>query len=480
MRGSPVTDDESAYRFAAELLGSGRLWAPSPPMKIFFDRNFMINDGRLYPGYFLGWPALLAPAIRIGYPWVANPVYSALTIPPLFAVLRRVVGSGWARGGVLLFLSSPFIQVAAATGLSHTSCLLVLTCCLLLYLRTRGPEATGWDHAGFATAFSVAFWIRPYSAVSLGLPLLVLWALDLRRFSRSRALTSILWFAAPAAAFGMLFLTILWLQTGSPWLTGYARYSQYVAENGYSFTTSGPAPPPVSVFIHFFAGVFKTALGLFRLNFDLFGWPSSFALTALAYPRMKGDARVLWAMVASALVFFSFQADWGIDSFGPVHSFELSLPVLVLSALGARRLHTRVTRPLFAPGLLAGLVISAQIGFVPVRFHALHQITAHVEKALEAPKRLGLHNVVIFTPLPFAPPCGEMPRHFVHFMPVNDPDLQADILWVNDIGPGENRLLLREFPDRQGYVMRWSKECAVELTPIQGGASELLMLGPGG
>jgi hypothetical protein len=49
-------------------------------------------------------------------------------------------------------------------------------------------------------------------------------------------------------------------------------------------------------------------------------------------------------------------------------------------------------------------------------------------------------------------------------MPVNDPDLQADILWVNDIGPEENRHLLREFPGRNGYVMRWSEECEVELT----------------
>ena len=46
---APLTDDESAYRFAAELLARGRLWVPSPEMKIFFDQNFMINDGRLYP-----------------------------------------------------------------------------------------------------------------------------------------------------------------------------------------------------------------------------------------------------------------------------------------------------------------------------------------------------------------------------------------------------------------------------------------------
>ena len=49
LRGAPLTDDEGAYRFGANLLASGRLWAASPPLKLFCDQNFMINDGRLYP-----------------------------------------------------------------------------------------------------------------------------------------------------------------------------------------------------------------------------------------------------------------------------------------------------------------------------------------------------------------------------------------------------------------------------------------------
>jgi hypothetical protein len=48
LQGVDLTDDESVYRFSSELLLSGRLYASSPPMKLFFDHVFMINDGKFY------------------------------------------------------------------------------------------------------------------------------------------------------------------------------------------------------------------------------------------------------------------------------------------------------------------------------------------------------------------------------------------------------------------------------------------------
>lgn len=47
LRGAPLTDDEGTYRFIAQLLAQGRLWIPSYPHREFYDRIFMINDGRL-------------------------------------------------------------------------------------------------------------------------------------------------------------------------------------------------------------------------------------------------------------------------------------------------------------------------------------------------------------------------------------------------------------------------------------------------
>ena len=48
-------------------------------------------------------------------------------------------------------------------------------------------------------------------------------------------------------------------------------------------------------------------------------------------------------MLGSYFLLMLFQRDWGIDTFGPVHAFELSLPILVLTIVGARNLSERLT-----------------------------------------------------------------------------------------------------------------------------------------
>ncbi len=480
--GAPLADDESAYRFAAELLASGRLWATSPALKLFFDQNFMINDGRLYPVYVLGWPALLAPAAWIGIPGVVNPLLSALTVPALLRALRHFVGPSWARAGVLLFLSAPFLQIAAATLLSHTSCLMALTWCLWMYLRTRRDDASARDHAGFAFGFALAFCIRPQSALPIGLPLVVSWGWALARLDGRRRWRAVLAFVLPAATVAALFLGSLWAQNGSPWRIGYTRYAQYLVENDFRFTTFTQRDLTAVAGFDFSQvgpAIARTAVGMFRLNADLFGWPSSFALIVLALPVLCGRTRLLWGMIGSYLLLLLFQRDWGIDTFGPMHAFELSLPLIGLTIAGARNLSERLTWAqseglapphwqwsVFSPSLLGALMATAWLGFVPVRLEAVRQIAAHVNMALHAPERAGLHHAVIFAPWPFAPPCKVVPTNFVLFHPVNDPDLRNDILWVNDVSIADDRRLVESLTGRTGYILRWTPRCEVTLLPL--------------
>lgn len=182
-------------------------------------------------------------------------------------------------------------------------------------------------------------------------------------------------------------------------------------------------------------------------------------------------------MIAAHLVLMFFMRDWGIDTFGPVHAFELSLPILVLTVIAARKLTERFTWTseqgtprwnglMFPPFLFAALIVCAWLGFAPVRLRALHQIAALVNVALRAPQNAGLHHAVIFAPWPFAPPCNSTPQHFVGFHPVNDPDLHNDVLWVNHIDLENNRRLLETLPGRTGYVMRWTPTCEVVLLPL--------------
>jgi hypothetical protein len=496
LNGAPLTDDESAYRFAAQLLASGRLWVPSPKLKLFFDQNFMINDGRLYPVYFLGWPALLAVGFLVRTPEIVNPLLSALTVPALLHVLRQYVSSGWARLGIVLFLASPFVQVARGysaiaylvpdgTDVGHGTVPAART--------VLAPHRT---HAGFGLALAMAFCIRPPSAVALGAPLAAVMdrRTPPRRTSRSSSSGRGLPLSQPDACRPLPRKFV-----GAERITlegGYARYAEYMTENQFRFTTFAPSDLTAVAGFDFSQtpeAVARTAAGLFRLNFDLFGWPSSFVLVLLGIAVFSRATALPWWMFASFVSFMLFQRDWGIDTFGPLHAFELSLPVLILTIVAARNLSERLawTSGPAAPRwdwtgfpafLLGALIVCGWVGFIPLRLSAVRQIALHVNSALQAPARAGLHRAVVFAPWPFAPPCMGMPKHFVLFRPVNDPDLQNDVLWVNHLGVEEDRALMETFPGRSGHVLQWNSTCAVTLTPLpalrsQGSLSR--PLGPG-
>jgi hypothetical protein len=235
-QGVHLTDDESVYRFSAELLASGRLYADSPPMKLFFDHVFMINDGKFYSQYFMGWPALLAPWVALRVPELANPMYSALTVPAIFLTLRELAGRRCAVIGVLLFLSAPMIHFTAATQLSHTSCLFALAWMTYLTLRANRGDSSWWLHPGIAVTFSVAFFIRPTVALGMGVPLLFVWAVSIRRISPQQRLGAVLGFAAPALLFGGAFFAVNALQNGSIGYVAYQRAADYARENGFHFS----------------------------------------------------------------------------------------------------------------------------------------------------------------------------------------------------------------------------------------------------
>ncbi len=485
LHGAPLTDDESAYRLAAELLASGRLWVASPAMKLFYDQNFIINDGRLYPVYFLGWPAFLVPGIWLGAPGLMNPIYSALTVWPLLRALSHFVSREWARVGVVVFLAAPFIQLAAATLLSHTTCLLALTWCLCLFLDARRDPTSWQSHAGFSLAFACAFAVRPQSALPLGLPLLAAWVLQVARLRDRTRRRAAIAFALPALVAGLLFLGSLWAQNGSPFKTGYQRSAEYLAENGFRFSSFQPTDITTVIGFDFSAlgeALARTGAGLFRLNFDLFGWPLAMAFLLAALPSRRSRPRLLWAMAGTGLVFLVFQRDWGVDSFGPLHAFELALPILCLTIVGSAALSATLAEatpsadpaapeaPRWAalPAIALALSIAlAWVGFVPIRWAAVRSIASQVNEALLAPERAGLHHAVIFSPLPFVPPCNEAaPRSFVLFRPVNDPDLRNDILWVNQLDAAAEKRLLETLPGRSGYTLSWTADCRVTLEPL--------------
>lgn len=469
--GLPLTDDDSAYRLSAELLASGRLTADSHPLKLFFDRAFVINDGRLYTQYFLGWPALLAPFAAVGLAGAANPVYAALTVPALFGVLRRAAGPLAARIGVLLFVSSPMMMIAAATGMSHTSCVMALAWCAWAALRSAEDDAPWWVHGVVGGAFALAFFIRPLSALGAGLPLLAWWAWHLR--GRSGWWRAGLAFALPSGLLAAAFFAVNAAQNGSPLTVSYQAMVHYAADNGYRFSQFRPDTDVQMAGFRFYGPVYMMAtqaIAAVRLNHALLGWPLSLMLVPLAF----GDRRValLHASWISFFMFSAFQYESGVDSFGPVHYFEAGLGLLACTAVGAATLHRRLANlggwaSGFGVALVFASVGCAVVGYLPVRLHNVARIAGDVGAPFAAVEDAGLERAVVFAPRPFAPGCRSDPtRHWVFWRPNNDPDNTNPILWVNHVDVSANRELMQHFPDRPGFVMVWDEACDVQLLPL--------------
>lgn len=477
--GAPLTDDESAYRFMAQVLAMGNVTAESPPLKLFFDNRFLINDGKLFAHFFVGWPALLVPGVWLGIPGFMNAIYSALTMPALFAVLRRLVGSAWAKAGSILFLSSPMLMIAAATETSHTSCVAALAWLTWFCLRSRDDDALWWVHGAVAVTFCVAFFIRPISALGIGLPLLLWWLGGSIGRPRRRSIRALAAFIVPAMALAALFLTVNKLQTGDPLETAYQRAFTYAAENGFRFSL-WPEDFDGDAFSELeFRGVGVSlavlAAALFRLNVTFLGWPCS-----LLFALFAGRGRLRGALGLSLLSFFALHllsTNVGIDTFAPMHYFELAWPLLLLNLCGLESLTKSLSRYVgpdrrwrataLPAAALGALILTNLISYAPVRFAAIGKVARNIAMPRQALAEAEIANSVIFVREPFIRYCRSAPTQgWVFSRPNNDPKLENSVLWVNHLSLEKNTLFMRRFPDRLGYVMAWNQSCRVVFLPL--------------
>jgi hypothetical protein len=448
-------------------------------MKLFFDRAFMINDGKFYSQYFLGWPALLAPGVALGAPWLMNPLYSALTVPPIFLTLRRLGGRGSAAIGAMIFLSAPLLQFGAATQLSHTSCVFALAWATYFTVRIYTGDERLWLHAALAASFSVAFFVRPSSALGVGLPLLGAWLLSLSSIHGKARWKALGAFAAPALAFAAVFFLINMAQNGSFTTVSYQRAISYARENGFRFAawnwfpkdrTAAMELGPIGL------AAAQTGVSLTRFNYALFGWPLAFVFLPFAGWR-NHRSWIPWTMLLCFVVTHFYMRNGGIDTFGPVHYVEPALPVVLLTALGITRLTSwlRAARSRSLQGglsaraplaLCLGLITASALGYTPVRAMGLHEIGSITGLPGRTAEATLQEPTVVFVPRPFVPKHCSGTHHFNFWRPNNDPDLQNRILWVNHLTLEHDVKLMQLYPDRRAVVMLWSSQCTPAFLPL--------------
>jgi len=444
---APVTDDENVYLFQAQLLASGHLYAEGLPAPIrpAFDNQFIVNGDRRYGMYFVGHPAIMAVALKLGaIDWVGS-VEAALTFLLAVALATRLYGPRTATLTGILLALSPFFILISATAMSQPTSALFLTLFWYAALRIEtAPRSLIWWTAA-AGALSIAGLTRPQTAALLALPPVVRlgWLISQRRLRPGWSAPAA--FVVILAAGAATFLWVNHVTTGSMFLSSYTAYWRWSGR-----TWPVPRGPGWALF--------AISQNLAQLNVWLFGWPLS--LVFVPFFRRTSAA---WTLVAIPLVgIVGYGLMMGVPtlaSVGPVYYAELIVPVAILSASGMERAVTWTRTQLgegFATRMLvawpAALVLACLAVFVPVQLGSIRLMAEIARSPYDLVEQHGPEHAVVFVhSLPAL--SGISPGAWVYYHRNNSPDLSDRVLFVKDLGPEANRRLLAYLPNRRPLWM---------------------------
>ena len=274
------------------------------------------------------------------------------------------------------------------------------------------------------------------------------------------------------------------VQNGNYFKTGYHRYLEYSRENAFKFSL-WPGEPQSSLvgFASLQFSMAKLAIGFIRINLDLFGWPILFCLF-LPFSWKQKHGRML-ALSFLTIVGTSFvMQDAGIDTYGPVHLYEAGLPAILFIVLGVKSMQGSIASwisrhpeepiarrypqlAVMPQVMVIALILVSLVGYAPIRINAIRSMADNINAPFKALREKNIHDAVIFSSLPLIRQEPISPtKHFVFYRPNNDPDLRNDVLWVDHVSLEEDMKLMREFPQRKGFLWSGPKAFRVTFVPL--------------
>ncbi|HEX2350180.1 MAG TPA: glycosyltransferase family 39 protein, partial [Ktedonobacterales bacterium] len=306
----PHIYDAAAYLFGARIFAAGRLFAPIPALPQAFSGPFMVTlAGKWFPQYEPGATLTLALGVRLGAPWLVEPLLGTLALLGIGLIARRLYNRRVATLAVLLGALSPFYSYLAASYLSHTIALFYLVWGWWALLRSQdaGRRGGAWHLPLAALLWLMALLTRDTSAIFIAVVVVgALWLGWLRSdggWPDLRALNWRRWLGPALTTLAIIALGI----------DAYLGYNKLLTGN--ALTTARQLFFPGD---HYgfgqgvgFYGQHTLAAGfitvdelLTSLAIDLFGWPFYLTLALLLIPFLTRRARaadVLMLLGAAAM-----------------------------------------------------------------------------------------------------------------------------------------------------------------------------------
>lgn len=334
----PHVPDEIMYLLQARYFAAGRLDLPAPPVAAAFDVDLMYYESaRAFSPLPPGWPAILAVGVRLGVPWLVNPVLSGVCVLLLHALLRRLDTTRTARLATLLLSTSPWFLFLGMSLMTHTA---TLACALAaaLGIATARARSAVWPAAAAGIAVGLIGLIRPLEGLAVAL-VLGCWSLTAShrwfRLLPSAALTAV------TVAVSTLVLPYNAALTGSARTFPIMMYVDRFYAPGANDMGFGPNrgmgwggldPWPG----HGWRDVLlNSLLNGAALNLELFGWATGSILLLVALVCSRRLRRSDWAMVgviALIVVLHAFYWFGGGPDFAARYWYLVIVPCVALTA----------------------------------------------------------------------------------------------------------------------------------------------------
>ena len=476
--GLGAVEDETAYLFQARTYAAGMLVAPPLPAGLAPAFDYYLLDPRA-TGWLAttspGWPAVLALGVALGVPWLVNPLLAGLTVLLAHRLVRRCADRWVADLVALLLATSPWLIGTAGSLMTHSLSGALIAGAWLSLVVARDYLASAQRGAAMALAllagllFGWLFLTRALEGVLIGglTGLWLVWTV------RARNWPIIAPYALGCLLTGVLLLAYNAHFTGDPLtmpLTDYLNRLWGTGGNDFGFGP-GIGPPEGWRNLDLWPGhspaegLVNTLSAMPPLNLELFGWPiGSLVLIGvlLLWGRLSRFARAMAVIVVAVIgihLFYWFNAVFYV---GPRYWYTALLPLVILSAFGARTLVERLEDAGIALAnerVVAGIALMALFGvmiFMPWRGIEKYSGRVAESHALERwAAQPRSRDMLVLLP----------PEAFKKAAILDDPLLRpGKPIFAQDLGPAAAARIAGAFPRRHVIVPQCDQTLPVPVT----------------
>ncbi|KPJ60386.1 MAG: hypothetical protein AMJ42_01475 [Deltaproteobacteria bacterium DG_8] len=449
----PHVQDSIAQLFQAKIFKIGKLYAPLPPHKEFFDYNHIINDVKWYSQYLPGHSFILMLGLFLGVPWLIGPLLGTFSLFTFYLVTKNIYRDH--RITYLsssLFLLSPFFLFMSSSYMNHSSTMFFILVFLYFYLRVFSSDSS--IHAlisGLSLGYAIN--IRPLTSVAIGIPFICNLLICAYK-KREIKIKKVFIFFIGISLMVILLLLYNYLTNGNPLLFGYQKKYQTLgflgsAQFGPVHTLQG--------------GVINTSNNLIGLNRYLFEWPipSLIFIFMLFYtPLSKNRWDYLFLLSSITLImccFFYFYQDL---CFGPRFYYSLTPFMIILTVRGflgipnwleKKRFNKRKAEASLSLFLLFFFLYTFSFSLpslIKKYSNDYWWVTDNIQKTV---KKEGIINAIVFIDC-WHPPDITKPNllYYGSGFQFNSPDLKDEVIYALDL-KDRNSELMKEFPNRLYY-----------------------------